>query len=104
MSKKNLSLSNNLYGSVYLIQENNPTKFVGSIVGETLPQKLGEVIIELFEDTSCLNVITEDNQITIQIREDIALEIAKHILHVVAENRALREIYNHQDLKENMKL
>jgi hypothetical protein len=93
---ENDALSPNLHGSAYLIQESVPSRLVGSIVADTPPASPGIVRVGFFENDPAVAVNTEEERISVTIREDIALELAKRLLQVVAQNRALRSLHRAQ--------
>ena len=101
MSKKKND-SKKLYGSVKLIQEREPTKLIGSIIGGTCPNGYGKVTMGFFNDDRYVVAKSDAKRTVIKIKEDVALEIAKHILYVVSENRALRKISKNEDLKKQI--
>ena len=87
-----------VYGSAYTIQENTPIRLIGTVVGGTPLTGLGSVTFGFFEADPSVAVTTEADYVTVKMPEEVALEVAKRILQVVAENRALRKFHKQQDV------
>ena len=91
MSEKDVDTTK-LHGSVFLIQEVIPTRLVGSVGGETSLAGLGILTVGLIGGVSSISINSGTSEVTVRLPEDIALDIATRLLHVVAQNRALREL------------
>jgi hypothetical protein len=81
-----------LHGSAYTVLDPNSSRLVGTVSGVTPPDGPGAVILSGFVNDPVTGARFEHGQLTLRMEPELALEVAKRLLHAIAQNEALRAL------------
>jgi hypothetical protein len=81
-----------LHGSAYTVLDPASSRLVGTVTGETPPDASGTVVLAGFMNDPALDVRLDHGQVTLRAEPEMILELAKRLLHAVAQNQALRTL------------